>query len=128
MKYSLTILALSLLLMGCSRDARLTKEIPGVWKQEVISSQSSDAFASTTTISRDATFSYVRLWNERPITNTFAGTWKIRDGVMFMTLTNRSGPNPNIPAGVAPMQSRIIHLDDHQMVEEIDGTTNILSR
>ena len=114
--------------MGCSRDARLTKEIPGVWKQEVISSQSSDAFASTTTISRDATFSYVRLWNERPITNTFAGTWKIRDGVMFMTLTNRSGPNPNIPAGVAPMQSRIIHLDDHQMVEEIDGTTNILSR
>ena len=47
---------------------------------------------------------------------------------IFMTLTNRSGPNPNIPAGVAPMQSRIVRLDDHQMVEEMDGITNISSR
>jgi len=80
------------------------------------------------TISRDGTFSFFRLWHGGPITNTFAGTWKIRGGVMFMTLTNRSGPNPNIPAWVTPVQSKIIRLDDHQMVEEMDGKTNISSR
>ena len=128
MKYAITFLALSFLLTGCRRDAKLTKEIPGSWKHEGTSTGGTDTFTSTMTISQDGTFSYFRLWNERPITNTFAGTWKIRGGVMFMTLTNRSGPNPNIPAKVKPMQSRIIRLDDHQMVEEMDGITNISSR
>ena len=114
--------------MGCSRDAKLTKKIPGVWKRDGASTGGSDTFTSTMTISRDGTFSYMRLWDEKPLTNTFAGTWKITGGVLFMTLTNRSGPNPNIPAGVKPMQSRIIRLDDHQMVEEADGITNISSR
>jgi hypothetical protein len=119
---------LSLLLTGCSRDAKLTKEILGVWKQDGTNTGGTDTFTSTMTFSRDGTFSYFRLWNERPHTNTFAGTWKIRVGVMFMTLTNKSGPNPNIPAWVKPLQSRIMHLDEHQLVEEEDGKTNILSR
>jgi hypothetical protein len=128
MKYAITFLALSFLLMGCSRDAKLTKKIPGVWKHDGTSTGGTGTFTSTMTISSDGTFSYFRVWNEKPLTNTFAGTWKIRGGVIFMTLTNRSGPNPNIPAGVAPMQSRIVRLDDHQMVEEMDGITNISSR
>ena len=128
MKHAITFLALSFLLLGCSRDAKLTQKIPGVWKHDGTSTGGTDTFTSTMTISPDGTFSYFRVWNEKPLTNTFAGTWKIRGGVIFMTLTNRSGPNPNIPAGVAPMQSRIVRLDDHQMVEEMDGITNISSR
>ena len=128
MKYAIAFLALSFLLTGCNRDSKLTKEIPGNWKHEGTSTGGTDTFTSTMTISHNGTFSYFRVWNEKPLTNTFAGTWKIRGGVMFMTLTNRSGPNPNIPAGVTPMQSRIVRLDDHQMVEEVDGITNISSR
>jgi hypothetical protein len=128
MKYAITFLALSFLLTGCSRDSKLTKEIPGNWKYDGTSTGGTDTYSSTTTISPDGTFSYFRVWNEKPITNTFAGTWKIRGGVIFMTLTNRSGPNPNIPDWVTPMQSRIVRLDDHQMVRETDGITNISSR
>jgi hypothetical protein len=128
MKYIPVFLALILLLTGCGSDAKLTKEIPGAWKQEGTNSQNGHAFVSTTTISPDGTFSYVRLWNERPLTNTYAGTWKIKRGAMLMTLTNSSGPNPNIPAGVTPLQSRIVRLDDHQLVYVEDGRTNILSR
>ena len=128
MKYAIIFLALSFLVMGCGRDANLTKKIPGVWKHDGTNMGGTDTFTSTMTISPDGTFSYFRAWNEKPLTNTFAGTWKIRGGVMFMTLTNRSGPNPNIPTWVTPMQSRIIRLDDHQLVEEMDGITNILSR
>jgi hypothetical protein len=128
MRFALIFLALIFLLMGCSRDAMLTKKIPGVWKHDGTSTGGTDTFTSTMTISPDGTFSYFRVWNEKPLTNKFAGTWQIRGGIMFMTLTNRSGPNPNIPAGVTPMQARIIRLDDHQMVEEMDGITNISSR
>src|SRR5258706_6826845 len=99
MKCMPIILALSLLLMGCGRDGKLTKKIPGVWKHDGTSTGGTDTFTSTMTISRDGTFSYFRVWNERPQTNTFAGTWQIRGGVMFMTLTNRSGPNPHVPPG-----------------------------
>jgi hypothetical protein len=128
MKYTPIIMAVSLLVAGCGRDGKLTKKIPGVWKRDGTSTGGTDTFTSTMTISPDGTFSYFRAWNEKPLTNTFAGTWQIRGGIMFMTLTNRSGPNPNIPAGVTPMQARIIRLDDHQLVEEMDGITNISSR
>jgi hypothetical protein len=127
MRFALTLLTLSLLLTGCSRDSKLTKKIPGTWKREGTSTQGTDTFTSTMTISPNSTFSYFRLWNERQLTNTFAGTWQIRGGVMFMTLTNRSGPNPHVPAG-AIVKSRIIRLDDHQMVQEEDGITNLSSR
>jgi hypothetical protein len=128
MRFALIFLTLSLLLTGCGRDAKLTKKIPGIWKHDGTSTGGTDTFTSTMTISHDGTFSYFRVWNEKPLTNTFAGTWQIRGDIMFMTLTNRSGPNPNIPAWVSPMQARIIRLDDHQMVEEMDGITNIFSR
>ena len=128
MKHVFIILTFCMLLTACGRDAKLTKEIPSAWKQERTNSQNGHTFVSTTTISPDGTFSYVRLWNERPLTNTFAGTWKIKGGVMFLTLTNRSGPNPNIPPGVAPLQRKIIHLDAHQLIEESDGVTIKSSR
>jgi hypothetical protein len=127
MKYAITFLALSFLLMGCNRDAKLTKEIPGTWKHDGVSTGSSqDTYASTMTISRDGTFSYFRLWNEKPLTNTYAGTWQVKGGFMLLTLTNRSGPHP-LPRN-AVIKSKIIRLDDHEFVDEADGITNISSR
>jgi hypothetical protein len=142
MKYTFAILALGLLLAGCGRDARLTKddvnltkddakltkEIPGAWQREGKSAHGTDTCAITMTILSNGTFSYSRVWNEHPFTNTFAGTWRIEGGFLLLTLTNRSGPNPNIPAGVTPIKSRIVHLDKDQLIEEIDGKTYISSR
>ena len=129
MKFAITFLAVSLLLMGCRRDAKLTKKIPGTWKHDGISTGSSrDTYTSTLTIAPDSTFSFFRLWNERPITNTYSGTWKIRDGFMLLTLTNRNGPHP-LPTNFKPViKSRIIRLSDHEFVDEADGITNISSR
>jgi hypothetical protein len=127
MRFALTFLALGLLLTGCNRDTKLTKKVPGTWKHEGTSTQGTDTFTSTMTILPDGTFSYFRLWNERPLTNTYAGTWQIRGGFMFMTLTNRSGPNPHVPPG-AIIKFRIIRLDDHEFVDEINGITNRSSR
>jgi hypothetical protein len=127
MRYTPIFLALSLLLTGCGRDAMLTKEIPGAWQRE-----GKDTHGNTCTITMSIapnnTFAYSRVWNEHPFTNTFAGTWRIEGGFLLLTLTNRSGPNPNIPAGVTPIKSRIVHLDKDQLIEEIDGKTNISSR
>ena len=127
MRFVLILLALSLFLTGCGHDSKLTKKIPGSWQHEGTSIQGTDTFTSMMTISPDGTFSYFRVWNEKSLTNTFAGTWQIRDGFMFMTVTNRSGPNPHVPPG-AVIKSKIIRLDDHQFVEETDGITNISSR
>jgi hypothetical protein len=127
MRFALVILAFGLLLTGCNRDAKLTKRVPGVWKHEEINTQGADTFTSTTTFFPDGTFSYLRAWNEKPLTNTFAGTWQIKDGFILMTLTSRSGPNPDVPPGVI-MKWRIIRLDSHELVDEVDGVTNISSR
>jgi hypothetical protein len=127
MRFALTFLVLSLLLSGCSHDAKLSKKILGTWMHEGTNTQGTATFTNTTIIAPDGTFSYLRIWNERPLTNTFAGTWQIREGFMFMTLTNRSGPNPQVPPG-AIIKCRIIRLDDHEFVCETDGITNISSR
>lgn len=127
MKYIPIILVLSLLLTGCGRDAKLTKQIPGTWKHEKTATQSATVFTSTTTISSDGSFTYIRVYNKRPLTNAFAGTWQIRDGFLFMTLTNMSDQSPDMPAG-SILKSRIIQLDDHLLISERDGMTNILTR
>jgi hypothetical protein len=126
MKYAITFLALSFLLTGCNRDSKLTKELPGNWKHDGTSTQGTDTFTSTLTIKPDGTFSFFRLWNERPITNTFSGTWQVKGGFMLLTLTNRSGPHP-LPRNVV-IKSKIIRLDDQEFVDEADGITNISSR
>lgn len=126
MKYAPIILALSLLLTGCGRDARLAKEIPGAWKHEGKDAKGNTC-AITMTISPNHTFSYYRVWNERPLTNTFSGTWQIRDGFLLLTLTNRSGPNPSVSHGTI-IKSKIAHLNDGELVEETDGKTIIESR
>jgi major membrane immunogen (membrane-anchored lipoprotein) len=128
MKNTPIILALSLLLTACSRhDAEFTKQVPGNWKHEGTSTRDTGTYASTTTISPDGTFSYIRQWNERPLTYTMAGTWQIKDGFMLMTVTNRSDQNMGAKVGEI-IKSRIIRLDDRQFVYEVKGITNILSR
>jgi hypothetical protein len=128
MKYTPIILALSLLLTACSRhDAELTKRIPGNWKHEGTSTRDDSTFSSSTTISPDGTFSYTRQRNEKPFTYSMAGTWKIRDGFMLVTITNRSDQDMGGKLGEIS-KWRIIRLDDHQIVYEVLGVTNILDR
>ena len=128
MKNTPIILALSLLLTACSRhDAELTKQIPGSWKHDGTSARDTSTYSSSTIISPDGTFSYARHWNEKPLTYTMAGTWKIRDGFMLVTITNRSDQDMGGKLGEIS-KWRIIHLDDHQIVYEVLGVTNILDR
>jgi hypothetical protein len=128
MKYTPIILILSLLLTACSRhDAELTQKIPGSWKHVGTSTRDDSTYSSSTTILPDGTFSYIRQRNERPLTYTMAGTWQIKHGFMLMTITNRSDQNMGAKLGEVS-KCRIIRLDDHQLVYEVVGVTNILNR
>jgi hypothetical protein len=128
MKNTHIILALGLLLAGCSqRDAELTKNVQGSWKHEGTSARDASTYSSSTTISPDGTFSYTRQRNEKPLTYSMAGTWKIRDGFMLMTITNRSDQDIGGKLGEIS-KWRIIRLDEHQIVYEVLGVTNILDR
>jgi hypothetical protein len=128
MKNTHIILALSLLLAGCSRhDAELTQKIPGNWKHGGTSTRDASTYSSSTIISPDGTFSYTRRWNDKPLVYTMAGTWKIKHGFMLMTATNRSDESMGGKLGKIS-KWRIISLDDHQIVYEGIGVTNLLSR
>jgi hypothetical protein len=60
-------------------------------------------------------------------TNTFSGTWQIKDGFFIMTLTN--SPNPNRSASAADVvRYKIVRMDEHQFIYEDSGRTVTLSR
>jgi hypothetical protein len=65
------------LLAGCSRDARLRKEVAGDWAE-------SSHFNMT--MSPDGSF--VSHWIAPDKSLTYQGTWKIQDGKITTTLTN----------------------------------------
>ena len=122
MKYTPVLLALSLFLTACSHhDAEFTKQIPGVWKQELRSS------TNTLTIVPDGSFAFSRFTTNADTTFTNAGTWMIRDGGIVLTATTRSGAHP-LSLGVL-FKADIIHLDDHTWVFKMDdGHTNSFIR
>ena len=60
-------------------------------------------------------------------TNTFSGTWQVKDGFFIMTLTN--SPNPNRPASAGDVvRYKIIRMDEHQFIYEDSGRAVTLTR
>jgi hypothetical protein len=103
------LIALSLLLAGCSRRAR----IAGTWHDQ--SGRFSFAFNS------DGSF----ISGEE--SNRYAGTWQINGPMLTMRLTNATGPNPGGKVGDR-VQFRIISVDSHVLSLKIGGQTNVFSR
>jgi len=122
MKNTTIILALSLLLTACSRhDAEFTKQIPGVWRQELRS------YTNTLTVTSDGSFAFSRFTTNTDTTFTNTGTWLIRDGHIVLTATNQIGVHP-LPLGEF-FKAEIVHLDDHTWVFKMDtGMTNSFIR
>ena len=127
MKHTPIILALSLLLTACSRhDAEFTKQIPGVWRQEV-HPKLPGSYTNTLTIVPDGTFAYSRFTTKADTTFTNAGTWLIRGGRIVLTATTRSGTHP-LSLGEL-FKAEIVYLDDHTWVFKMDdGHTNSFIR
>ncbi len=71
------MVALSLLLFGCSRDARLQKEVVGSWAR--------DSYFKMT-LSPNGSF--VSQWTAPDKSLTYRGIWKIQDGKITTTITN----------------------------------------
>jgi hypothetical protein len=112
MRFTLTILALSLLLTSCSqRDARFRQQIVGCWTRE------GGKLAWNFTSAGSWFFSD----NMKPgQTNSLGGTWQIQNRVLTMTITNSPITSSNSQIGHI-VQYRIVHLDDHQFVYDEDG-------
>jgi hypothetical protein len=117
MKFTRIIFALSLLLTACSRrDAKLDRQIAGTWTREG---------SGTMTFTSDGSFSTILRKPDH--TNSFAGTWQIRDRVLIMTLTNAPAiKGRSLVGGVE--RYNIIHVDDHEFLYEESGQTHTLSR
>jgi len=113
MKYTHIIMTAGLLLTACSRhdanDATFSKQILGTWKQ--------DAPDSTMTFASDGSFSIPSQDPSHP--KPYAGTWQISGGVLLIAHTDPVGTNE---------QSKIVSLDNHQMISEQNGVTIHLTR
>ena len=101
MKYALIFLSLGLLLTACSRqDAKL--QVAGSW--------TSSNGHTTAIYDPDGSFS---MTTRSDSTNSLAGTWLIRDGVLITTITNAPDMFRALVGQVH--QYNITHLDDHQL-------------
>ena len=113
MKYTSLVIALSLVLFGCSRrDAQLRKEVLGNWKADSISC----AF--------DADGSFTQTFASHTNQPT-QGTWIINDGAIVVTITNSS----QVMSGIKD-RLEIARVGDGQLViiDTVNGHTNLLVR
>ena len=116
MKYTFIVIGLSLLVTGCSRqDAKFTKQIVGTWKSE----------PDTQVFNSDGSFLFRTLSSGH--TNDYAGTWQIRGGIMSVTPTNTSGPDPEVQVGDI-VHFKIIRVDAHHLSYTVSGQTILCYR
>ena len=105
--YLLPLFGLSLLLAGCNKtpsDAVIRRQIVGTWTYN-----QDGAF----TFAPDGSWSIME--SKLKVTNSFAGTWQIKDDVFYMTTTNsRIKDGPAAVGGV--QRYKIIHLDDQTLI------------
>jgi hypothetical protein len=105
--YLLPLFGLSLLLAGCNKtpsDAVIRRQIVGTWtfNQD-----------GALTISPDGNWSIME--SKLKATNSFAGTWQIKDDAFYMTTTNSRIPlGPSAVGGV--QRYKIIHVDDQTLI------------
>jgi hypothetical protein len=110
MKFTPIILALSLLLTGCSGpDAKFSRQIVGAWTHHDYGGQTEYVYAPNGSFSGDTTIT-----ETQSRTNSFAGTWRIQDGVLILTYTKV--PEQSLaPAGTV-LRYKIRQVDDHQLL------------
>jgi hypothetical protein len=114
MKYTTTLIASVLLLTVCGcGDKAEQHQIIGTWSQGT----------TTFTLASDGT--YTSVWPEFPKgqTTTFAGKWSIARGCLVLTDVHS---NSISVSDVAP--SKIVSLDEHSLVLDMDGHKISLSR
>ena len=116
MKFALTFAALTLLLMGCSRDAKLSREITGTWQ---VDSSMTEEFKS------GGSFLFSQ-WHSNQ-TNNFSGEWQIKNGLLILTLTNATGPRTDGDVGDT-VRFKIIHVDAHHLTCVMGRQTNTMNR
>ena len=81
----------------------------------------------TKTISSDGSFT-TRMGHRSALV-TYQGTWLVKDGELVMTVTDAQGTGRHQPGPVGGVdRSKIIHVDDHQLICESGGSTNMLTR
>ena len=116
MKYTFIILASSLLMMGCRRqDATFSKQIVGTWKSD----------GDTQVFNSDGSFLVRTLSSDH--TNGYTGTWQVRGGIMTITPTNTSGPDPEVQVGDI-VHFKIIRVDAHHLSYTVSGQTVLCNR
>jgi hypothetical protein len=116
-KSIIIILALSSILTACSRrDTKLTQAVSGSWQ---------GGARRESVMAPDGSFS--ESYRSPSGTLTIAGTWQIKDGILISTTTNVSGPGPHVAVGTVD-RCKIISVDAHRLVYEVEGHTISLSR
>ncbi len=99
-----------------SRDTKLTHAVCGSWR---------GGASREMVLAPDGSFS--ASFRSPKGTLTLAGTWQIKDGVLIWTTANVSGPEPHVAVGTVD-RSRIVSVDAHRLVYEVQGHTISLSR
>jgi hypothetical protein len=120
MKYTIPILALSILLTACCHrsDAEIRKNLPGAW-HFVESSSNQDR--SVFTVSPSGDFTNVVIRPDGTVGAETAGTFQVQDGYLIGTVTKSSQKGQKVPF---VLRTKIVRVDDTEMVVVADGTTN----
>ena len=122
MKYTLPILALSVLLTACSHrsDAEIRKSLPGAWHfVQAPSSSTGDRSIFTIAANGDFTNDVVR--SDGTLAVETAGTFQVQDGYLVGTVTKSSQKQQHVPF---VLRAKIYQADESEMIIGIDGTTN----
>ena len=116
MKISLLVIALGLILTGCSKapsDAEDTKKLPGAWHRVIASP---DAKGITFTFSPSGHFTN-QLPTPKPNGDygivVTVGTFQVRDGYLIETITNISGYSGHLPV---IERFKIVQSDDRELI------------
>jgi hypothetical protein len=114
---SISIL-LVMLLTGCDRDAKLSRQMAGTWTHEGY---------FTLTLSSDGNFSSVLGSISASNYVAYVGTWLVKDELLVMTTTNASGTRPHEPIGTVD-RLKIVMVDHRYLALESGGQTGYYDR
>lgn len=124
MKFRFPIFILTLLLAGCSRhgDARVRKNLPGMW---TISGDDVEGSHFKSTITVDPSGDYVcqmvaeSRWDGVTRTSNIAGKFDVRDGLLIDTMTRNSNTNAKLPI---IFSARVVRSDGQELIVKYEGT------